>query len=102
VRWPWQKPGVTPGAKAVPREEPAPPPDPGSPSDCYPHRTYGGNDTIRRTGILDVETDPANGKVTSVWFRCLNLPFQVFERPNTARINPEGMFIEEITYRETS
>jgi hypothetical protein len=35
---------------------------------------YGHNKTIHRTGHLDVETDE-NGKVVSVWYRCMPLKF---------------------------
>jgi len=35
---------------------------------------YGDDCTIHRTSLLNVETDSA-GKVVSVWFRCLALPF---------------------------
>ncbi len=35
---------------------------------------YGHDKTIHRTGDIDVEVD-RYGKVVSVWFRCLSLPF---------------------------
>ncbi len=36
---------------------------------------YGHNKTIHGTEFLDVETDK-DGKVVSVWFRCMALPFK--------------------------
>lgn len=38
---------------------------------------YGAGRTIHQTGHVDVETH--NGKVVSVWFRCLALPFRQSE-----------------------
>lgn len=38
-------------------------------------RYYGGDQTIHRTGYVDVETD-SKGRVVSVWFRCQPLPFK--------------------------
>ena len=35
---------------------------------------YGYNKTIHRTGEVNVELDK-DGKVVSVWFRCMHLPF---------------------------
>ena len=35
---------------------------------------YGHDKTIHRTGEVNVELDKA-GKVVSVWFRCMHLPF---------------------------
>lgn len=35
---------------------------------------YGHNKTIHRTGEVNVELDK-DGKVVSVWFRCMALPF---------------------------
>lgn len=35
---------------------------------------YGHDKTIHQTGEVDIEVDKA-GKVVSVWFRCLILPF---------------------------
>ena len=60
---------------------------------------YGDGGTIHGTGHLDVEVDPKTGEVTAVWFRCLNLPFKIFSRPDAARINPETE-IHGIEYRE--
>lgn len=40
-------------------------------------RYYGGNGTIHGSTIVNVET--RNGKVVSVWFRCLALPFDQSE-----------------------
>jgi hypothetical protein len=39
-----------------------------------PVRHYGDAGTIHQTGVVNVELDEA-GKVVSVWFRCLGLPF---------------------------
>lgn len=36
---------------------------------------YGHNGTIHRTTKLDVEVD-RDGKVVSVWYRCMLLPFK--------------------------
>ena len=38
---------------------------------------YGGENTIHRTKLLNIEIDRWTGKVVSVWFRCLHLPFDV-------------------------
>jgi hypothetical protein len=46
-----------------------------------------------------VEVDPDTGEVTAVWFRCLNLPFKIFDRPDPARINPDTE-VRGIEYRE--
>jgi hypothetical protein len=35
---------------------------------------YGDDRTIHKTGMVNVELDK-NGKVVSVWFRCMCLPF---------------------------
>ena len=35
---------------------------------------YGHSNTIHRTGSVDVELDKS-GKVVSVWYRCMPLPF---------------------------
>lgn len=35
---------------------------------------YGHENTIHRTNLVNVEVDK-NGKVVSVWFRCMPLPF---------------------------
>jgi len=35
---------------------------------------YGHNKTIHRTGEVNVELDK-EGKVVSVWYRCMRLPF---------------------------
>jgi len=37
---------------------------------------YGRDKTIHRTGHLDIETD-REGRVVSVWFRCMPLPFEL-------------------------
>ena len=63
------------------------------------NRYYGDGGTIHGTGHVDVELDPATGEVTAVWFRCLNLPFRVFTRPDPVRINPE-FEVRGIEYRE--
>lgn len=53
---------------------------------------YGSNKTIHRTGHVDVETD-SDGKVVSVWYRCMMLPFQQHnvneERAASMRETPE-------------
>jgi hypothetical protein len=36
---------------------------------------YGHENTIHRSGHLDVEVD-AKGQVVAVWYRCLALPFK--------------------------
>lgn len=36
---------------------------------------YGDDQTIHRTGHLDVEVD-ASGRVVAVWFRCSLVPFE--------------------------
>ena len=38
---------------------------------------YGGENTIHRTKLLNIEVDRWTGKVVSVWFRCLHLPFDI-------------------------
>lgn len=40
---------------------------------------YGYDKTIHGTTILNVEVDKKTGKVVSVWFRCMALPFDVRE-----------------------
>jgi hypothetical protein len=40
---------------------------------------YGGLNTIHLTNLLNIEVDKKTGKVVSVWFRCLALPFDVTE-----------------------
>ena len=60
---------------------------------------YGDGGTIHGTGHIDVEVDPDTGEVTAVWFRCLNLPFKIFSRPDPARINPDTE-VHGIEYRE--
>lgn len=40
-------------------------------------RYYGGNGTIHGTNVVNVET--RDGKVVSVWFRCMALPFDQTE-----------------------
>jgi hypothetical protein len=57
----------------------------------------GSRNTIHASTKLDVEVNE-QGEVTAVWFRCLNLPFRVFGRENTAWINPEDMTILNIEY----
>lgn len=42
---------------------------------------YGHNNTIHRTKLLNVEVDK-KGKVVSVWFRCMPLPFDVIKVDN--------------------
>ena len=63
------------------------------------NRYYGDGGTIHGTSRLDIEIDPATGEVTAVWFRCLNLPFEIFSRPGTVRINPDTE-VHGIEYRE--
>lgn len=60
---------------------------------------YGDGGTIHDTGTLDIELDPETGEVTAVWFRCLNLPFRTYSRPDTVRFNPDTE-IHGIEYRE--
>lgn len=36
---------------------------------------YGDKNTIHQTGEVNVEIDGTTGKVVSVWFRCMALPF---------------------------
>jgi len=60
---------------------------------------YGDGGTIHGTDRLDIEIDPKTGEVTAVWFRCLNLPFQVFSRPDTVRYNPD-IEVHGVEYRE--
>ena len=55
--------------------------------------------TIHASSHLDIEVNEL-GEVTAVWFRCLNLPFRVFNRDSTVWINPEGMHILNIEYEE--
>jgi len=59
---------------------------------------YGDGGTIHGTSQLDIEVNEL-GEVTAVWFRCLNLPFRVFNRENPAWINPD-IEIRGIEYRE--
>lgn len=51
---------------------------------------YGDGGTIHGTTELSVEVDPETKEVTAVWFRCLNLPFHVWSRPDPARVNPDS------------
>jgi hypothetical protein len=39
-------------------------------------RVYGGDNTIHKTGHLDVEVN-YKGEIIAVWFRCQHLPFKV-------------------------
>lgn len=57
--------------------------------------------TIHASSIIDIEVDEL-GRPTAVWFRCLNLPFQVWQRESgpAEHINPEDMQILNIEYRE--
>lgn len=59
---------------------------------------YGDGGTIHGTHHLDIEVDPDTGEVTAVWFRCLNLPFRVYSRTDTVRVNPDTE-IHGIEYR---
>lgn len=81
--------------------EAATPPQPFRPPAFSPRHTYGGKGTIHQTSAIDVEVDH-EGRVLSVWFRCMSLPFQVYLRKDSERsigvINPTGIAIEEITY----
>lgn len=61
---------------------------------------YGLNGTIHNTDVLDVTVE--NGQPTSVWFRCLNLPFQTYTNGSddkkvqgTKNIKIHGILIEE-------
>lgn len=36
---------------------------------------YGYDKTIHKTGMINIERHPASGRVVSVWFRCMPLPF---------------------------
>ena len=64
---------------------------------------YGDGGTIHGSTELNVEIDGKTGEVTAVWFRCLNLPFKVWSRgSDPARINPEGMQIRGIEYRDSA
>lgn len=56
-----------------------------------------GRNTIHVSGHLDIEVDLV-GRPTAVWFRCLNLPFEVFSRPDVVRVNPDDMDILNIEY----
>lgn len=64
--------------------------------------TYGGSDTIHRTGTIDVETGP-DGSVAAVWFRCMELPFRV--AAHCAELSPSqgntSVAIESVTYRDS-
>ncbi len=68
-------------------------------ADCDGNHYYGDGGTIHGHGRLDVEIDPGTGEVTSVWFRCLNLPFRVFSRPAPVRSNPD-IEIRGIEYKD--
>lgn len=57
----------------------------------------GTRNTIHASGHLDIEVD-ALGRPTAVWFRCLNLPFEVFHRPLVVQENPGDMTILNIEY----
>jgi hypothetical protein len=50
---------------------------------------YGDGGTVHGSLKLDVEIDAETGEVTAVWYRCLNLPFQMFSRENPCHINPD-------------
>jgi hypothetical protein len=82
----------------LPSEMPMPP-QPFRPPAFSPRHTYGGKGTIHQTNTIDVEVDP-EGRVLSVWFRCINLPFKVYLNTDKdgVTLNPEGIAIEEITY----
>jgi hypothetical protein len=56
-------------------------------------KLYGNSGTIHRTGYLDVETDP-RGRVVSVWFRCLRLPFVQTSVPMERRFELQGSPVE--------
>jgi hypothetical protein len=40
---------------------------------------YGREGTIHRTTLLNIEADKKTGKVVSIWFRCLPLPFDIYK-----------------------
>lgn len=58
---------------------------------------YGHDKTIHRTTALDVET--YKGKVVSVWFRCMALPFQQDEATEE-RANEMERMSKEINEKE--
>ena len=58
---------------------------------------YGHDKTIHRTTALDVET--YKGKVVSVWFRCMALPFQQDEATEE-RANQMERMSKEINEKE--
>lgn len=57
----------------------------------------GSRNTIHESRHLDIEVDDL-GRPTAVWFRCLNLPFEVFSRPDVVRENLGDMQILNIEY----
>lgn len=61
---------------------------------------YGLNGTIHNTNVLDVSVE--NGEPTSVWFRCLNLPFRTYTNGSddkkvqgTKTIKIHGILVEQ-------
>lgn len=48
-------------------------------------------------GKIHIDVNSIGDEVTAVWFGCLNLPFQVFRRPQyTTVINPDNFHIDGI------
>lgn len=74
----------------------------GTPAPAFlPRHRYGASGTIHQTGTIDVSVDPETKAVVAVWFRCLSLPFTVWEREyaNGSIPNPVNQIaIEEIVF----
>lgn len=53
--------------------------------------------TIHGSGTIDIQVDPETKEILAVWFRCLNLPFQVTGY-RTNKIQPQKTTITAIEY----
>ena len=51
---------------------------------------YGRNKTIHRTKLLNIEIDKRTGRIVSVWFRCMALPFDITKVDRT-RVNEKNV-----------
>jgi hypothetical protein len=60
---------------------------------------YGHDKTIHRTKILNVEVDK-NGRVVSVWFRCMALPFDMTVVDDNRAIDMDRMNADHVSDTE--
>ena len=64
---------------------------------------YGSNNTFHRDEEVDVEVDK-NGKVVSVWFRCMQLPFKQInvnvDRAKSIKSSDKPFNIDSINFIE--